>query len=116
MDLTPGEQRLACLYVEEVAKSIASVLNVIGKSGIYNICSDNLISLKDLVIKIKDKINPLFKLNFGALPYRPGQCMYMVGDTKRLADNMYKIDTSDFERHLEETIDYYLKYYKYGYR
>lgn len=98
MDLTPGEQRLAYLYVEEVAKSIASVLNVIGKSGIYNICSDNLISLKDLVIKIKDKINPLFKLNFGALPYRPGQCMYMVGDTKRLADNMYKIDTSDFER------------------
>lgn len=116
MDLTPGEQRLAYLYVEEVAKSIASVLNVIGKSGIYNICSDNLISLKDLVIKIKNKINPLFKLNFGALPYRPGQCMYMVGDTKRLADNMYKIDTSDFERHLEETIDYYLKYYKYGYR
>lgn len=48
MDLTPGEQRLAYLYVEEVAKSIASVLNVIGKSGIYNICSDNLISLKDL--------------------------------------------------------------------
>lgn len=112
MDLTPGGQKLAYLYVGECAKAIASPISIEGYSGIYNICSDKLFSLKEIVTMIKDKINPDFKLNFGALPYRYGQCMYMEGDISKLRKNLYELKTDDFNNRLEETIAYYLKLYK----
>ena len=112
MDLTPGGQKLAYLYVGECAKAIASPINIEGYSGVYNICSDKLFSLKEIVTMVKDKINPDFKLNFGALPYRYGQCMYMEGDTSKLRENLYELKTDDFKNRLDETIAYYLKLYK----
>lgn len=114
MDLTPGEQKLSYLYVGECAKAIEMAISVNDKSGVYNICSDNPTSLKDLVTKIRDKIKPNFVLNFGTLPYRYGQCMYMEGDTSKLRENIYDLNTSNFEEKLEETIQYYLKKYNYG--
>lgn len=112
MDLTPGEQKLAYLYVGECAKAIASPINAIAKCGEYNVCSDRLFTLKELVTKIRDRINPEFKLNFGAQPYRYGQCMYMEGDTEKLRKNLYELKTDDFEKRLDETINYYLKIFK----
>lgn len=114
MDLTRGEQKLSYLYVGECAKAIEMAISANGKSGVYNICSDNPMSLKDLVTKIRDKINPNFALNFGTLPYRFGQCMYMEGDTSKLRKNIYDLKTSDFENRLNETINYFLKKYNYG--
>ena len=112
MDLTAGEQKLAYLYVGEVAKAIASAAEAEGKSGIYNVCSNNPVPLKELVTMIRNKINPDFQLNFGALPYREGQCFYMEGSTEKLEKNLYHIDTCSFEAHLNETIEYYLNKYR----
>lgn len=115
MDLTPGEQKLAYLYVGEVAKSIYSAIeDQKSQIGIYNICADNPVPLQQLVKRIRDKVNPSFILNFGALQYRPGQCMYMEGDTSRLRNNLYKLDTSSFDARLQETIAYYIKRYSNG--
>jgi len=111
MDLTPGEQQLPYLYVGECAKAISSALCSDDKSGIYNVCADNPQPLRDLVIKIKNRVNPNYDLRFGAMPYRYGQSMYMCGDTSKLSKNLYKIDTSTFEDKLSETIDYYLRLY-----
>lgn len=113
MDLTPGQQRLPYLYVGECANAIASASLVDGKCGIYNVCSDHSISLKELVSRIRDKINPAFKLNFGAQPYRYGQTMYMEGDTTKLKKNLYDLKTDDFDQRLNETIEYYLNLYGY---
>lgn len=112
MDLTPGEQQLPYLYVGECAKAIASPSGSEGKSGIYNVCADNIQPLKSLVTMIRDKVNPDFKLNFGALNYRYGQSMLMGSNTHKLASCLYKIDTSSFEDRLNETINYYLKLYE----
>lgn len=112
MDLTPGAQKLAYLYVGECARAIASVIDAEGKSGIYNVCADNPISLKSLVMAIRDKVNPKFQLNFGALPYRQGQCMYMEGDTTALCQNLYQLHTENFQQRLDDTIDYYVNKYK----
>ena len=111
MDLTPGEQKLSYLYVGECAKALAAAIDAEGHSGIYNICSDNPIQLKNLVTSIRNRIDPNFKLNFGALPYRYGQCMYMEGDTTALRKHIYLLNTSDFEKKLEETIDFYVRKY-----
>jgi len=111
MDLTPGEQLLPYLYVGECAKAIVSPLQTDDKSGIYNVCADNPRPLKELVTMIKDKVNPAFKLNFGALPYRFGQSMFMGSHTDKLARNLYTLDTSSFETHLQETINHYVNLY-----
>lgn len=112
MDLTAGEQRLPYLYVGECAKAIEMSIEADGKSGVYNVCSDNPTPLKTLVTKIRDKVNPEFKLCFGALPYRYGQSMYMEGDTTALQQNIYTLNTSDFDARLDETIEYYINQYK----
>lgn len=115
MDLTPGEQKLAYLYVGEVAKSIYSPIeDKKSQSGVYNICSDNPVPLKTLVTSIRNMVNPAFQLNFGALQYRHGQCMYMEGDTAKLKNNLYSIDTNTFNERLKETVKYYINKYSDG--
>ena len=115
MDLTPGEQKLAYLYVGEVANSITSpIVSVEDKSGVYNICSDNPRPLKEMVSSIRDLVDPGFKLNFGALQYRYGQCMYMEGDTAKIKKNLYKIDTSSYNERMKQTVEYYIKKYKHA--
>lgn len=112
MDLTPGEQKLAYLYVGECANAIASPIDVKGHCGIYNICADNPMPLKTLVESIRNQINPSFQLNFGAMPYRYGQSMYMEGDTNALKKNLYVLETEIFAQKMKETIDYYVKQYR----
>lgn len=112
MDLTPGEQHLPYLYVGECANAIVAPINTTDKSGIYNVCADNPQALKQLVTGIRDRVNPCFDLRFGAMPYRYGQSMYMCGDTRKLKDNLYIINTSTFEERLNETIDYYVQLYR----
>lgn len=111
MDLTPGEQLLPYLFVGECAKALVSPLKTGDKSGIYNVCADNPQPLKELVTMIKNKVNPDFKLNFGALPYRYGQSMFMGSHTEKLAQNLYTLDTSSFEEHINDTIKYYINLY-----
>jgi nucleoside-diphosphate-sugar epimerase len=112
MDLTPGEQKLAYLYVGECANAIASPISVDGHCGIYNICADNPMPLKKIVEMIRNQIDPSFKLNFGALPYRYGQSMYMEGDTSSLRENLYPLRTDTYEQKMKETIQYYVNKYK----
>lgn len=115
MDLTPGEQKLAYLYVGEVANSITSPIACVeDKSGVYNICSDNPRPLKEMVSSIRDLVDPGFKLNFGALQYRYGQCMYMEGDTAKIKKNLYKIDTSSYNERIKQTVEYYTKQYNHA--
>lgn len=111
MDLTPGEQLLPYLFVGECAKALVSPLKTGDKSGIYNVCADNPQPLKELVTMIKNKVNPDFKLNFGALPYRYGQSMFMGSHTEKLAQNLYTLDTSSFEERINDTIKYYINLY-----
>ena len=111
MDLTLGEQILPYLYVGECAKAIASPIYSDNQSGVYNVCADNPQPLRELVSSIRDEVKPNFKLNFGAQPYRYGQSMYMCGDTSKLKENLYQLDTSDFDERLKETINYYVNLY-----
>lgn len=117
MDLTPGEQKLAYLYVGEVARSIYSpIKDIKSHSGVYNICSDNPVPLKTLVTSIRDMVNPNFILNFGALQYRIGQCMYMEGDTTKLRKNLYAINTDTYNEKLKETVAYYINKFSDGHQ
>jgi len=107
MDFTLGEQEYAYLYVTDFADSITNVVLQDAPSGIYNVSSDNPIHLKELLMLIRDKVNPVFKLKFGALPYRSNQSMRIEGDSSKFNKAFGQINTSDFTIKLERVINLY---------
>jgi UDP-glucose 4-epimerase len=108
MDFTQGDQKYAYLYARDFALAIKKVVES-AKScpGIYNISSSNPIKLKELLKVIIEKMNPIFELNFGAIPYRPSQSMHMEGDILKFRKAFGNINVSDFGSSLDKTIKYY---------
>jgi nucleoside-diphosphate-sugar epimerase len=114
MNLTPGLQRYAYLYVKDFSQLVLNmILNSKSSiSGIYNISSTNTISLKQLVQKIGNVINPSVNLNFGALPYRHYQSMHMEGDMTKYQNAFGEMNISNFDDEVLNTINYYLSKFK----
>lgn len=109
MDLTLCEQQYAYLYVKDFADAITNVVIQDANSGIYNISSNNPILLKELLVFIRNNVNPDFNLKFGALPYRSNQSMHIEGDSSKFNIAFGQINSSDFEKKLEQVINFYKK-------
>ncbi|MBK0381135.1 NAD-dependent epimerase/dehydratase family protein [Mucilaginibacter segetis] len=106
MDLTPGEQKYAYLYVNDLGLAINNIVVKNGKSGIYNISSKSTITIKYLIESIRDIVKPTFKLNFGILPYRSNQSMHIQGDSSKFINEFGDFELSDFNDSLLETVEY----------
>jgi nucleoside-diphosphate-sugar epimerase len=114
MDLTPAMQKYAYLYVKDFAEYVSLLVHkdlASATCGVYNISSDNAVTLKYLIEKIRDGINSTVALNFGSLPYRPYQSMHLEGDMSKFSSNIGKIDLHNFDETLQRTIDYYINKY-----
>ncbi len=105
MDLTPGEQKYAYLYVDDLGKAINNIITIDGLSGVYNISGKHPISLKNLIKTIRDQINPAFKLNFAKLEYRDNQAMHMQGDVTKFVKQFGEFEMSDFKESLALTVN-----------
>lgn len=87
IDTTAGEQIRDFVNV----KDVAAVIVMLAESRkyepweIYNICSDNPVSVKRFIEEILDTCGFDKKLvNFGALPYRKNEAMIFAGCNKKL--------------------------------
>lgn len=110
MDMTPGEQKYAYMYVGDLAKTISKIVETDINSGIYNISSSKAISLLELTNKILEIIKPIeSKINFGAIPYRANQSMHIQGSNLKLETELgEKIEELDFNDSLNKVIEYKL--------
>ena len=109
MDFTLGEQKYAYLYVKDFASIINKIIILPIVSGVYNVSSDSVRAIRSVLEQIRNKINPEFKLNFGALPYRENQSMHMQGSIDKLITQIGNIEFTDFSIAIEKTINYYNK-------
>jgi UDP-glucose 4-epimerase len=109
MDFTLGEQKYAYLYVKDFALIINKIVTIKIESGIYNVSSNIVRSIRSIVEEIRGRINPKFYLNFGALNYRDNQSMHMQGAINKLENQIGKIEFSDFSIAIESTIKFYNK-------
>ncbi len=109
MDFTLGEQKYAYLFVKDFSSIINKIVVLPVVSGVYNISSDNAKTIRSVVEQIRNKINPEFKLNFGALPYRENQSMHIQGSIDKLITQIGKIEFTDFSIAIQNTINYYNK-------
>lgn len=108
MDFTACDQKYAYLYVDDFAKVIMRILSYKISSGIYNISSNEVRPLKRLIEQIRDLVNPDFKLNFGALPYRKNQSMHLEGDISKLTEQLGELEFTDFNIALQRTVKSYM--------
>ncbi len=81
--LTACEQTWDYLHVDDAAGAFERVAAT-GTTGIFNLASGVEVPLRDVVMQIRDAINPELQLGFGAVPYRPDQVMRMQVSTERL--------------------------------
>ena len=78
--LTPGEQRWDYLYVEDVAEAACEVIQQPRLQGIYNLGSGQAYTVRDIVTRMRDMIDPGLPLGIGEIPYGPNQIMRLQGE------------------------------------
>ncbi|HTB34271.1 MAG TPA: NAD(P)-dependent oxidoreductase [bacterium] len=81
--LTACEQRWDYLYGMDAASAVAAVLER-GAAGTFNLGSGRAEALRRTVERVRDLIDPSLPVEFGALPYPPGQPMHLQADIGRL--------------------------------
>lgn len=107
MDMTPGEQRYAYMYIGDLAKIIAKIVNSSVVSGIYNLSSKDSVSLKEIVKKIIDIIKPeKSTVNFGAMPYRENQPMLIQGTVSKLEAEIGVFSETSLDVNLKNVVEY----------
>jgi UDP-glucose 4-epimerase len=109
MDFTLGEQKYAYLYVKDFALIINKIVKYEVESGIYNVSSEIVRSIRSIVEEIRDRLKPNFKLNFGVLNYRDYQSMHVQGSINKLNNQIGKTEFTDFSVAIDNTIKYYNK-------
>jgi len=83
---TPGEQIRDFVNVKDLVKAIISLSESQYKAyEIYNICSDNPISVKNFILEIVDVCGfDASLIDFGGIPYRSNEAMVFAGSNKKL--------------------------------
>lgn len=107
MDMTPGDQRYAYMYIGDLAEIICNLSRSTASSGIYNLSSKKSISLKEIVEKIINIIKPLKpQVNFGAIPYRLNQPMLIQGEVSKLEGEIGEFNETSFDTNLKKVVEY----------
>lgn len=110
MEMTPGEQRYAYMYIGDLARIIYKLINSSASPGIYNLSSKNSVSLKQIVEKIINIISPpQSQVHFGAIPYRNNQPMLIKGKVDKLEGEIGEFQETSFDNNLEKVVEYILK-------
>ncbi len=88
VQLTSCDQQYDYMYIEDFSNQFLSVVHCRdNKSGIYNICSSKSIILKDLLLEIADLLSvPHSLLQFGSIPQRYRQNMFIKGDNSKFKE------------------------------
>lgn len=79
IDLTLGEQQRNFIYIDDVVNAYITVVDnqiqIIDTYSTFQVCTNQTISIKELMTTLKDLTNSKSYLNFGAMPYRENELM-----------------------------------------
>lgn len=88
IDLTLGEQQRDFVYIDDVVNAYLAVIKkqdqLADSYSSFQVCTNQLISIKELMILMKNLTNSNAVLNFGAIPYRENELMYSETDNTAL--------------------------------
>jgi nucleoside-diphosphate-sugar epimerase len=109
VELTEGNQKYDFLHSDEFINNFSEIIKCdTNNSGIFNLCSGNATEIRDLLIKLTKFIpNTEQLLNFGTLPYRKNQNMFIVGDNQKFENTFGSIHLDTMDSNLQKTINLY---------
>jgi len=107
--LTAGNQVYDYLYSDNFITNFMKILTEESdKSGIYNLCSGLGIDIKSLINQIATNFpDGKSLLDFGKIPYRDNQNMYMVGNSEKFESAFGKISSENLKDSIIKTINSY---------
>ncbi|RZJ87695.1 MAG: NAD(P)-dependent oxidoreductase [Hymenobacter sp.] len=107
LDLTGCEQQYDYTYVRDLARAIIGVLGADATTnGVYNVSANTALPLKKIVQAVQILTQSDAEINYGAIPYRPGQVMHLEGDSDRFAVVFGPVATTPLSQALTETITF----------
>jgi UDP-glucose 4-epimerase len=87
-EMTKGAQKRDFLYLEDVVQALILSAQKSAQNEIFNVCSAEAVSLKDLVLEVKNSLNSQSEIVFGALPYRDNEVWNMLGDNTKITSQL----------------------------
>ena len=99
-----GEQTRDFVYVGDVVKANINACES-DYNGIVNIASGEKLTINRLYEIVKTTLGSDLEPEY--LPERPGDIMHSLADTGNMEKINLKIDSSDFEKQLEETVKWF---------
>jgi len=88
IDLTKGEQRRNFIYIDDVISAYKTILNngahLIDNYTDIEVCTNETISIRELLSLMKETLNSSTLLNWGALNYRNKELMESNSDNSEL--------------------------------
>ena len=107
--LTKAQQQWDYIYSKDIAKAYYLIAEKGKNNETYCIAQGEHNKLSNYIEIIKNKINPNIKLKFGEIPYVNGKIINLAVDISKLkADTGFEPDYN-FEKGIEETINWYKK-------
>jgi UDP-glucose 4-epimerase len=103
INVTKCEQFWDYLYIDDISRALFKISPYKGL-GVTNLSSNNPIQIKDLVEILLLKTNSDSKVNYGAVPYRDDQVMFMCGDNTKLKKSLNWEPLISHEEGLNKTI------------
>lgn len=102
--LTRGEQLWDFLYSADAAEALRRCALRGKDGGVYVLGSGEARPLRAYVEALRDAIDPGMPLDFGAIPYAPGQVMHLEADIEALTGDTGFVRRVGFEQGIAETI------------
>lgn len=88
IDLTLGEQQRDFVYIDDVVNAYLTVIekqNLINDTySSFQVCTNQLVSIKKIMNLLKELTKSSSTLNFGAIPYRENELMHSQTDSADL--------------------------------
>ena len=103
---TSGRQRRDFLHVDDVAAAITAVLNS-DLRGAVNIASGQAIAVREVVQMIGRMIGRPERVRLGAIADRPDDCPLLVGDIRRLREEVGWNPQYSLEQGLMQTVEWW---------
>jgi UDP-glucose 4-epimerase len=105
--LTEGRQLWDYVHVEDIAAAIVGVVDDVDAEGVYNVGSGRVVTVRRVVERIRDLIDPNLPIGFGELLYRPDQVMHLEADIGRLQRAIGWKPRIDLDEGLAATVEWY---------
>jgi UDP-glucose 4-epimerase len=101
---TRGDQAWDYVYVADAAEAIHGVLNEPSASGVFNLGSGRVQTIRSVIERLRDLIRPGAELGLGELAYGPDQLMHLEADVERLRHSIGWDAVTDLDTGLSHTV------------